>query len=451
MGALLRPHCTAQARALVGSSDGPSVLSLLREEAKGWWDKKPITFKTDVAARFVAASGEYLSRATPSLTHDTFTFAAWVKLGSTADFRNIAGVYNTIGNQRGWFLRTDITTGLLSAYLYSDGVTGGMASSSASVPVGSWAHVCVINDGANIRAYVDGVGGPAMPYTGGVFDSSADFQLGSRGDASFPFEGEIAFASYWSRALSAAEVSAFYNGNTPRPYSDLSSSERVDMASFWHLNEPSGQRYDAHGSNHLTDNNTVGVANGPVEYEATEGAAITKWVNQAGNASLFGDVAPTSLNLSPVLSSGVKFSGGQNLRTFIGSMAQPATVIAVFTPTGSLVSEVICDGTSSTGRHLMYAPSSGVFQIFAGATLVGTALPADTRQVVIALFNGGAPNSYLDAAGTKTTGNVGSQNLDGLIIGASFTLGSALDATLEQLILIDRELTTAEITALQTL
>lgn len=37
---------------------------------------------------------------------------------------------------------------------------------------------------------------------------------------------------------------------------------RDNLVSWWELNETSGTRYDAHGTNHLTDNNTVGYATG---------------------------------------------------------------------------------------------------------------------------------------------------------------------------------------------
>lgn len=65
----------------------------------------------------------------------------------------------------------------------------------------------------------------------------------------------------------------------------------TDLISWWPLDEASGARADSHGSNDLTDNNTVGQAVGKVGNAADFVAANSEYLSRADNASLSaGDV-----------------------------------------------------------------------------------------------------------------------------------------------------------------
>lgn len=58
------------------------------------------------------------------------------------------------------------------------------------------------------------------------------------------------------------------------------------LVSWWSLDEASGTRVDSHGSNDLTDNNTVGQAAGKVGSAASFVAANSEYLSRADNASL---------------------------------------------------------------------------------------------------------------------------------------------------------------------
>lgn len=58
------------------------------------------------------------------------------------------------------------------------------------------------------------------------------------------------------------------------------------LISWWSLDEASGTRADSHGSNDLTDNNTVGSATGIVGDAASFVAANNEFLTRADNASL---------------------------------------------------------------------------------------------------------------------------------------------------------------------
>lgn len=65
----------------------------------------------------------------------------------------------------------------------------------------------------------------------------------------------------------------------------------TNLISYWPLDEASGTRSDAYGSNHLTDNNTVGQAAGKVGNAADFIAANLEYLNRADNALLsMGDI-----------------------------------------------------------------------------------------------------------------------------------------------------------------
>lgn len=60
----------------------------------------------------------------------------------------------------------------------------------------------------------------------------------------------------------------------------------TNLISYWKLDEASGTRVDSHGSNDLTDNNTVGAATGIINDGANFVAANTEYLSHASNASL---------------------------------------------------------------------------------------------------------------------------------------------------------------------
>lgn len=66
----------------------------------------------------------------------------------------------------------------------------------------------------------------------------------------------------------------------------LGNQIRTSMISYWALGEASGTRSDSHGSNHLTDNNTVTQAAGKLGNAAQFTAANSESLSVADNASL---------------------------------------------------------------------------------------------------------------------------------------------------------------------
>ncbi len=94
-------------------------------------------------------------------------------------------------------------------------------SSSASVvdtpPIndGMWHHYAFVRSGGNLIAYVDGVSSATTPTTITDITSTAEFQIGGRtpGASTAPdsfFDGSLDELSFYSRALSATEISGIF-------------------------------------------------------------------------------------------------------------------------------------------------------------------------------------------------------------------------------------------------
>lgn len=61
---------------------------------------------------------------------------------------------------------------------------------------------------------------------------------------------------------------------------------KTDLVSYWKMDETSGTRYDSHGSNDLTDNNTVSYATGKQGNCADLEWDNTEWLSCASNSTL---------------------------------------------------------------------------------------------------------------------------------------------------------------------
>lgn len=81
---------------------------------------------------------------------------------------------------------------------------------------------------------------------------------------------------------------------------------RDSMISWWELNETSGTRYDSHGSNHLTDNNTVLYGTG-----------------KQGNCADFESTNNESLSIADASQSGLDFTSDFSFSAWVKIESQP--------------------------------------------------------------------------------------------------------------------------------
>lgn len=82
------------------------------------------------------------------------------------------------------------------------------------------------------------------------------------------------------------KVAAYNGAGEAESGADATNTLLLSMISFWELEEASGNRADSHGSNTLTDNNTVTQNTGKVGNAAEFVAANSEYLSRADNASL---------------------------------------------------------------------------------------------------------------------------------------------------------------------
>ncbi len=113
------------------------------------------------------------------------------------------GDYN-VGTMRAWLL------------LSSNGSdTDGYAIGNTVLSATNWYHIVGVYDGVDCRIYINGAldSGTYNPlaYTDDIYDGTGAVTLGATADNENYFDGLIDAGAIWSRALSAAEVSDWYN------------------------------------------------------------------------------------------------------------------------------------------------------------------------------------------------------------------------------------------------
>jgi len=128
----------------------------------------------------------------------------------------------------------------------------------------------------------------------------------------------VARFGVWSGLLAEDVITSIYNGGYGKSYTSLAESEKTNLISFWNLDEASGDRADSHGSNTLTDNNTVTSATNsyPANLPGTVASFVAAnserltvattllaadsdftmsvWVNQADNSTIRSFISDTS-------------------------------------------------------------------------------------------------------------------------------------------------------------
>lgn len=250
---------------------------------------------TDGAAQFTAANSESLSNAGLALGNTDWWLAGWVYADSLP--ANACIITKDDGGT------TDINYNVLHSagsfqFAFRNLAGSFVTVSGAGLTTGAWKFFIAYHDSVNDLIGVSVNGGAfTTAATGGITPNSATsapFRLGARATVAALFwDGRqdsmcVGNAPVGGIAGLATTIrDSLYNAGAGKCYSDLTDAEKTawGLVSFWNLDEISGTRSDAHGSNHLTDNNTVTYAAGLASGAATaDGAPISQWTDLSGNA-----------------------------------------------------------------------------------------------------------------------------------------------------------------------
>lgn len=139
----------------------------------------------------------------------TVTYAAWIKLSSTATGGQI--VRKAVPGVEDKHLNFNNSTDKAQFFVYP--AMGSGLVTASTLAVGTWYHVTGTYDGATARIYLNGKLENSVAATGNIADSSGDLVIGN--DTTYngpnPFPGTIDEVRIYNRAFTATEVASLYN------------------------------------------------------------------------------------------------------------------------------------------------------------------------------------------------------------------------------------------------
>lgn len=184
------------------------------------------TGKVGDAAQFTAANSEWLSIAdntTLSSGNIDFTIACWVYLDSKPSLCGIVGKWTITGNQQEYLISyvgggTDRFFFVASSA--GNNQTNRQASTFGAPSTGTWYLIVAWHDAAadtvNIQIN-NGTVDTTTGYTGGLFDSTAEFTVGRYNGTNY-WDGRIDEVGIWKRVLTTNERTLLYNGGAGRTW-----------------------------------------------------------------------------------------------------------------------------------------------------------------------------------------------------------------------------------------
>jgi hypothetical protein len=241
----------------------------------------------DMAADF-DGTNDYLSH-TNSADYETgdvdFTVAAWVYLDSAAaDVGILTKWDNGTSSQREYRLYFDTSSAKFKMGVWQYTLPAGgeaEADDGGAITTGEWYFVVGWHDSVNdlVGVQVNNAAAVTSAYATGITANSVDFNIGRWVGSPDLLNGRVERAGFWRSAggaggvLTAGLKTSIYNGGAGKAYADLSVAEKVALIRYWNLTaSPWGDSVT--GSENLTDNGTVGTAEG-VDFVRAVAVAMT--------------------------------------------------------------------------------------------------------------------------------------------------------------------------------
>jgi hypothetical protein len=414
---------------------------------------------TGTVANFIRSSSESLSKSGVALPA-SYTVAGWYKVSVAADcafFTCYSAWPNSVQGYVGYASNDSLNTVIGDGAAYTQTWIGPLVHDE-------WYFMCVTYDAVTktmtlSKNNVDG--SPSAALSGTRYAGPSTFVLGDGSDTGwFPLTGNLGRVGLWDHVFTSGERASLFNSGNGKSYSDLTTEDKVGLISYWNLDEVGGTRYDSHGTNHLTDNNTVGSVNrGPAgtvaNFVATNSESLSKasfvmpgsymvagWLKFHNNGAPYFNC---SLDYANNIQTTLWLSNPNTLAHIVGDGASSAYA-GCFTPGApSLVNdglwhfvEAWFDGSDKTphirvdrgtadnwvpGTPLAGTPyrtaqplavggGTGGFQFFDGAVGRLGLWSAVDQDILASLFNSGSGKSYADLTAAEKVGLVSYWDLD---------------------------------------
>ncbi len=216
---------------LVGDSSGMSQANLVQSDLQTVAPYSKYALDFDGADDYIDCGNDSSLQITSDLS-----ISAWFKIDNSSPNSYFNIITKWISGNAAWSSYVAKSTGILSFWISTNGSTQIQINSNTNVNDGNWHHFTGINDGTNIKLYIDG--NLENTGTGGtIYNSTQNVLIGKTNQNSFLFSGSISNASIWNTALTSTQVSEIYNQGLP---SNLNShSAYSNLVSWWQLGENS--------------------------------------------------------------------------------------------------------------------------------------------------------------------------------------------------------------------
>jgi hypothetical protein len=351
---------------------------------------RPFVGNGDRAVRF-NGSTQYLSAvdsATLSTGDIDCSFAGWVYLENLAQTQPLISKQGNVGNRE--YKLSFTTNGAPQFTVWYDGTNSvSVTGNSGLVPAGNWCFVAAWHDsvGNTLNIQVNNGAVFTQAHALGIFDSTADVQIGAASASGQFVQGRESRLGFWKKVLSTAEITRLYNAGLGLRYRDIASTDSLltSLSAYWNLDEAGGQRLDSMGTSHLTENGG--------------GISWAKGVSDAiAPAALNGDRAAqfNGTTQSLAIADNPSLSMGAGMRLTI------AAWVYLDTKVGNSGAQTILakgDSFSAGGEYVLeYSPSSDLFRFrlrraddTANNTVTASgfgAVPERRWHFVVAIYDG---------------------------------------------------------------
>ena len=263
------------------------------------------------SARFARSSAEYLTAIDSvdwNIGSGSGSISTWARFDSMTpgvhyplfchnqDVNNYMALYLVYQGGRHWLTLTEGISNTIVIGLLADW----------QPKAGPWYHIAWTKSGNEHRFYVDGVQvGGAQNNSSPMHDYAGPVMIGRLSDGSEYLDGQMADLAFWKGyALSSAEIKAL---------AAALPVQKAGIVSYWPLDEASGTRSDAVGTNHLAPINSPASAAGLVgtaaDFESTSSqylkitSGAQTGLNPTSALSVFGWVRPESVGSRQVIAS----------------------------------------------------------------------------------------------------------------------------------------------------
>ncbi|MBI5360467.1 MAG: DUF2341 domain-containing protein [Planctomycetes bacterium] len=157
------------------------------------------------------------------------------------------------------------------------GATKTPATGVTTLSLGQWYHIVGVRIGSNHYVYVNGALDGYASLAGSLNAETNPLSMGRLPNSVYYFNGVIDEARVYNRALSASEIAARYNGNTPKvrhDYADVrfTNSDSTQALSFW---QETDSRFWIKVPSLLSGNNTIKMYYGNAAAIASSSGADT--------------------------------------------------------------------------------------------------------------------------------------------------------------------------------